>query len=86
VIIFFAYILFVDDFPTTFLPTAILDSLWIILYIVFAILSVEIRFKELFLPNCAENWVLRNSDQISFFICIIYISPLKQSWYVQNNI
>jgi hypothetical protein len=51
VVLLFAYILLVDDFPKTFLPTAIVDSLWTILYIVLALLSDDIRFKDLFLPD-----------------------------------
>jgi hypothetical protein len=51
VVLLFAYILLVDDFPKTFLPTAIVDSLWTILYIVFTLLSDEVRFKDLFLPK-----------------------------------
>jgi hypothetical protein len=50
VILLFAYLFFVDDFPTTFLPTAIFDSLWTILYIVFALLSDEVRLSNLFIP------------------------------------
>lgn len=55
VILLFAYILFVEDFPTTFLPTGIVDSLWTILYIVLALLSEDVRFKDLFLPRRIEN-------------------------------
>ena len=46
-----AYILLVDDFPKTFMPTAIFDSLWTIIYIVLTLLSDEVRFKDLFLPK-----------------------------------
>jgi len=51
VVLLCAYILFVDGFPKTFLPTAIFDSLWTILYIVFALSSDEVGFKDLFLPQ-----------------------------------
>jgi hypothetical protein len=50
-VLLFAYILLVDDFPKTFLPTAIVDSLWTILYIVLTLLSDEVRFKDLFFPK-----------------------------------
>jgi len=55
VVLLFAYILFVADFPTTFLPTGIVDSLWTILYIVLALLSDEVRLKDLFIPYRGEN-------------------------------
>ena len=51
VVLLFAHISFVDDFPKTFLPTAIFDSLWTILYIVLTLLNDEVRFKDLFLPR-----------------------------------
>ena len=51
VVLLFAYIFLVDDFPKTFLPTAIFDSLWTILYIVLTFLSDEVRFKDLFFPK-----------------------------------
>lgn len=50
-VLLFAYILLVDDFPKTFMPTAIFDSLWTIIYIVLTLLSDEVRFKDLFLPK-----------------------------------
>jgi len=55
VVLLFAYILFVADFPTTFLPTGIVDSLWTILYIVLTLLSDEVRLKDLFIPYRGEN-------------------------------
>jgi len=54
-VLLFAYILFVADFPTTFLPTGIVDSLWTILYIVLTLLSDEVRLKDLFIPYRGEN-------------------------------
>jgi hypothetical protein len=51
VVLLLAYILLVDDFPKTFLPTAIFDSLWTILYLVLTLLSDEVRIKDLFLPK-----------------------------------
>ena len=55
VVLLFAYILFVADFPTTFLPTGIVDSLWTILYIILALLSDEVRLKGLFIPHRGES-------------------------------
>jgi len=55
VVLLFAYILFVADFPTTFLPTGIVDSLWTILYIVLTLLSNEVRLKDLFTPYRGES-------------------------------
>ena len=55
VVLLFAYILFVADFPTTFLPTGIVDSLWTILYIVLTLLSDEVRLKDLFIPYRGES-------------------------------
>ena len=55
VVLLFVYILFVADFPTTFLPTGIVDSLWTILYIVLALLSDEVRLKDLFIPYRGES-------------------------------
>jgi hypothetical protein len=51
VILLFAYILLIDDFPKTFLPTAIVDSLWTVLYIALTLLSEDLRFRNLFLPE-----------------------------------
>lgn len=51
IVLLLAFILSVDNFPKTFLPTAIFDSLWTILYIVFALLSEDVRFKDLFIPK-----------------------------------
>jgi hypothetical protein len=50
-VLLFVYILRVEGFPRTFLPTAILDSLWTMLYIVLILLSDDVRFKDLFLPK-----------------------------------
>ena len=51
IILLLAYILSVDNFPKTFLPTAIFDTLWTFLYIAFTLLSEEVRFKDLFIPK-----------------------------------
>jgi len=55
VVLLFAYIVFVADFPTIFLPTGIVDSLWMILYIVLTLLSNEVRLKDLFTPYRGES-------------------------------
>ena len=44
------YFLSVKDFSTIFLPTGITDLIWGILILVFALLSNEVRFRDLFLP------------------------------------
>jgi hypothetical protein len=49
-VLLFAYMFFVTDFPTTFLPTAILDLAWTIIYIVLALISDQVRLRDLFLP------------------------------------
>lgn len=50
-VVFVFYFLSVKDFPASFLPTAIADVVWTVLYIVFAVSSDEIRFRDLFLPE-----------------------------------
>ncbi len=55
VVLLFAYIVLVDDFPKTFLPTAIFDSFWSILYIVLVSLTDEVRLKDLFLPKRGDS-------------------------------
>jgi len=50
VVVLFAYMLFVADFPNTFWTTAVIDLAWSALYIVFTLISDEIRLKDLFLP------------------------------------
>ncbi|MDT8309571.1 MAG: hypothetical protein RQ866_08555 [Bacteroidales bacterium] len=51
VILLLLFIILVDGFPKTFLPTAIVDSVWTILYIVLVLFSDEVRFRDLFLPK-----------------------------------
>ena len=55
VVLLFVYLLSVKDFPTTFLPTAIVDLLWTILYIVLTLSSDEVRFRDVFLPKRGES-------------------------------
>ena len=49
VIQLYAYMTFAEDFPSTFWFTGIIDSLFAILYLVFA-LRGGLRMRELFLP------------------------------------
>jgi len=67
VVLLFAYILLVDDFPRTFLPTAIVDSLWTILYIVLTLLSDDVRFKDLFLPKRALSANMSETQRYASF-------------------
>ena len=55
VVLLFVYVLFAADFPTTFLPTAILDLVWTIIYIVLALISDQVRFRDLYLPYRGDN-------------------------------
>jgi len=50
VIQLYAYMIFAKDFPSTFWFTGIIDSLFTILYLVFA-LRGGLRMRELFLPQ-----------------------------------
>jgi hypothetical protein len=52
VIQLYAYLFFVSDFPSTFWFTGIIDGLFTIMYIVFAIRG-GLRMNELFLPRKA---------------------------------
>ena len=54
-VLLFAYLFFVPDFPTTFLPTGIIDLAWTTLYIVLTLISDQVRFRDLFLPYRGDN-------------------------------
>ena len=54
-VLLFAYLFSVPDFPTTFLPTAILDLAWTMIYIVLTLISDQVRFRDLFLPYRGDN-------------------------------
>jgi hypothetical protein len=54
-VLLFAYLFVVADFPTTFLPTAILDLAWTMIYIVLTLISDQVRFRDLFLPYREDN-------------------------------
>jgi hypothetical protein len=55
VVLLLAYILLVDGFPRTFLLTGIIDLCWSILYIVLALMSSEVRFKDLFVSTRGDS-------------------------------
>ncbi len=55
VVLLLAYVLFVDGFPRTFLPTGIIDLCWSILYIVLALMSREVRVKDLFVSTRGDS-------------------------------
>jgi len=50
VVVLYAYMLFVTDFPNTFWATGIIDFLCSALYIVLTLISEEIRVRDLFFP------------------------------------
>ena len=50
VIQLYAYMLFVQDFPSTFWFTGIIDGLFTVLYLVFAVRG-GLRYRDLFLPK-----------------------------------
>lgn len=54
VIQLYTFMIFIDGFPTIFWFTGIIDGVFVVLYIVFA-LQAGLRFKELFLPRIADN-------------------------------
>jgi len=58
--VFYAILLFANmfadkNFPTTFLPTAIMDLVWTALYIVIVLSIDEIRFRDLFIPKMGDR-------------------------------
>ena len=55
VVLLLSYFLWVDGFPRTFLPTAIIDLCWSTLYIVLALMSSEVSFKDLFVFTREES-------------------------------
>src|SRR5512136_2982681 len=54
VVLLYAYILGVAGFPSTFWWTGLVDLSWSILYLVIALISDEIRLRDLFLPRWEE--------------------------------
>jgi hypothetical protein len=55
VVLLFACLSFLADFPATFLPTGIMDLVWSTLYLVLAWISDEVRVKDLFLPHRGDG-------------------------------
>ncbi len=51
VALFLYSFLSIEGFPIVFLPTAMADLIWAVLYIVLTLRSDEVRFRDLFLPN-----------------------------------
>ncbi|HMN23848.1 MAG: hypothetical protein IT276_15355 [Ignavibacteriaceae bacterium] len=50
----YSYMLFVQNFPSTFWFTGIIDGLFVILYLVFAIRG-GLRYRELFFPKTDDS-------------------------------
>lgn len=50
-VLFFSFLLFTKDFTLTFMPTAIADILWVLIYIVIISLSNKMRLKGLICQN-----------------------------------
>ncbi len=50
VVVLLAFMTFVSHFPSAFWFTGIIDSVFVILYIVFTLMSDEVRFRDLFMP------------------------------------
>ena len=55
VVLLYAYIFGAAGFPATFWWTGLVDLAWSILYIVIALMSEEIRLRDLFLPHRGDN-------------------------------
>jgi hypothetical protein len=51
VVLLYAYIFEEPGFPSTFWWTGVVDMSWSILYIVLALISDEVRLRDLFLPK-----------------------------------
>jgi hypothetical protein len=54
VVLLYAYIFGVADFPSTFWWTGVVDLFWSILYIMLILISDEIPLRDLFLPKWRE--------------------------------
>jgi hypothetical protein len=54
-VLLFAYMASAAGFPTTLLPTGILDLAWTALFIVLTLISDELRIKDLFLPHLGPS-------------------------------
>ncbi|MBN1833070.1 MAG: hypothetical protein JW896_13265 [Deltaproteobacteria bacterium] len=58
VVLSFSYLLLVPDFPRTFMPTAVVDLCWSVAYVVFAIISSDVRLKDLFISARGKGVLL----------------------------
>ena len=54
-VLLFAYTFFVEDFPSTFFLTGIIDLAWTTLYIVLTLISDQVRLRDLFLPYRGDS-------------------------------
>jgi len=54
-VLLFAYMFSVPDFPTTFLPTAVLDLAWTATYIVLVLMIDQLRLRDLFVPHKGDR-------------------------------
>ena len=54
-VLLFPYMFLVEDFPSTFLSTGIIDLAWSALYIALTLMSDQVRFRGLFLPYRRET-------------------------------
>ena len=55
IVLLYAYMLCVRDFPSTFWFTGIIDSAFTILYLVFTLISDEVRLRDLFVPYRSDS-------------------------------
>ena len=55
IVLLYAYMLCVSDFPSTFWFTGIIDSAFTILYLVFTLISDEVRLRDLFVPYRSDS-------------------------------
>jgi len=55
IVVLLAFMTFVPNFPNAFWFTGVIDSVFIILYIVFTLISDEVRFGDLFVPMIAKT-------------------------------
>ena len=55
IVVLLAFMTFVPNFPNAFWFTGVIDSVFIILYIVFTLISDEVRFRDLFVPMIAKT-------------------------------
>lgn len=54
-ILFLCFFTFAEDFPKTFLPTAVADAIWAIIYIMVVIFNKELQIRDLFIPKGRDS-------------------------------